>query len=726
MNSGRRQGFWRLRPLAGFAAAFCLLAAVWLAFGWLPAVILFVISGPCAVLVRDRTTRFALLGIACGMVWVTCWWAFSIRPISHLTGRGGVYTVELTDYAESKVSFSLASGRTIYNGREYGVQVYLTDGSAEFGPGDRLILEGSLTCTGTEDRYNSPEGTWLTLSQTGSCTCQPGSPRTIRQHLNAWNRKLGDRVEQLFSGDAAGLLRALLTGDRSGLPAGVTADFARSGLSHIAAVSGLHLSILAGLFVKAFGQKTGRALAIPVLVLFTAFTGFSPSALRALTLWCFLFAAWSLRRKSDSMTALLCALLLQVMQNPCALMSVSLQLSFGAVSGLVLLAPACADLQPPRKRWSLSAAPGNLLRILLGGLLTTFSATVFILPLLLYYFGSFSLLAPVTNLLTLWAVAPAMILGGAAVCIEWIFPGAAAVAAIPGELLLRWILQVAQRVSDFPFAALTEEFMLTWLGAGILVLLGITAVSCSSFRHWIPKLNAALAASLLLLGAYQTAYSDLVILDSSRGALTLTAVTEQGSLVLDPGPYAGGAMAERLAENLWSRGVAELDYVVATGTHVSRAGALPQLCSLTAPGVIAAPQDAYLMFDTDPDNGYILPEQMAVPGGSLAVLACGRADRSCWRLQLEDLTILSVCGAQPRPFLALNSDADLSCDILLLDSSFLAAPTALKQLLNWCRPGTVILPADGYTDPASLRQLWQGELLLLEDGEQHIFTLWRD
>ena len=684
MNSGRRQGFWRLRPLAGFAAAFCLLAAVWLAFGWLPAVILFVISGPCAVLVRDRTTRFALLGIACGMVWVTCWWAFSIRPISHLTGRGGVYTVELTDYAESKVSFSLASGRTIYNGREYGVQVYLTDGSAEFGPGDRLTLEGSLTCTGTEDRYNSPEGTWLTLSQTGSCTCQPGSPRTIRQHLNAWNRKLGNRVQQLFSGDAAGLLRALLTGDRSGFPAGVTADFARSGLSHIAAVSGLHLSILAGLFVKAFGQKTGRALVIPVLVLFTAFTGFSPPALRALTLWCFLFAAWSLRRKSDSMTALLCALLLQVMQNPCALMSVSLQLSFGAVSGLVLLAPACADLQPPRKRWSLSAAPGNLLRILLGGLLTTFSATVFILPLLLYYFGSFSLLAPVTNLLTLWAVAPAMILGGAAVCAAWIFPGAAAVAAIPGELLLRWILQVAQRVADFPFAALTEEFMLTWLGAG-----------------------------LLLLGAYQTAYSDLVILDSSRGALTLTAVTEQGSLVLDPGPYAGGAMAERLAENLWSRGVAELDYVVATGTHVSRAGALPQLCSLTAPGVIAAPQDAYLMFDTDPDNGYILPEQMAVPGGS-------------WRLQLEDLTILSVCGAQPRPFLALNSDADLSCDILLLDSSFLAAPTALKQLLNWCRPGTVILPADGYTDPASLRQLWQGELLLLEDGEQHIFTLWRD
>ena len=84
MNSGRRQGFWRLRPLAGFAAAFCLLAGVWLAFGWLPAAVLFLISGPAMVLVRPRTLRFALAGAACGAVWVTLWWAVTLAPISHL------------------------------------------------------------------------------------------------------------------------------------------------------------------------------------------------------------------------------------------------------------------------------------------------------------------------------------------------------------------------------------------------------------------------------------------------------------------------------------------------------------------------------------------------------------------------------------------------------------------------------------------------------------------
>lgn len=726
MNSGRRHGFWRLRPLAGFAAAFCLLAAVWLAFGWLPAVVLYLICGPCAVLVRQRSLRFACMGVVCAMIWVALWWAVVLGPIAHLDGRGGIYTVELTDYAQGKTSYGLAQGTMDYGGRSYGVRVYLTDGSPDLGPGDVLRLEGSLTCTGTGDRYNAPEGIWLTLSQTGSCIVTKGEPHTLRQKLNHWNTALANRIDRLLTGSKAGLLQALLTGDRSGIPAKNTAELSRSGLSHIAAVSGLHLTVLAGLLVKSLGQKTGGMLAIPLLVMFTAFTGFSPSALRALTLWCFLFAAWSLRRRSDSMTALLAALLLQTAANPCALMSVSLQLSFGAVCGLVLLGPACNDLLPPRKRWSAGSFWSNLLRIPLSGLLTSFSATVFVLPLLLYYFGSFSVLAPVTNLLTLWAVSPAMVLGGIALALTWLSGAAARLLAIPVGLLLDWILLVAERVAELTHAALSGELILTWLAAGALLLLGVLAVSGGAFRLPQAKVAAAVTASLLLLGGWQTGNTDLLILNCRSGYLTLTAVTDQGSTVLDPGPYAGGRLGEALAEDLWSRGVASPDYVVATGTHVSRAGALADLCSLTEPAVIAAPQEAYLLFDRDPANRYLLPDSMEIPGGTLSLLPCGRTDRNAWLLEMGELRVLSACGVQPRPFLALNAEADLACDILLLDEAFLKTTAALEQLLAWCDPGQVILAADAYTDPAVLRDRWTGDLLVLEDRQQHIYTLWRD
>ena len=722
MNSGRRQAFWRLRPLAGFAAAFCLQAAVWLAFGWIPLLILFLAAGPCMVLAKHRALRFACAGLLCGAAWITGWWAVELRPIQHLDGRSGIYSVEIMDYADSKVSYGVVEALLEYDGREYPVQVYLSDGSPELAPGDTVVLNGSLTYTGPHE-----DGVCLKLSQEGEWTVFPGSPQRLHQRINVWNRALGDRVDLLLKDSEAGILRALLTGDQSGIEPHVRAQLSRSGLSHIVAVSGLHMTILAGLLLTAFGKKTGGILAIPVLVMFSAFTGFSPSSLRAVTLWIFLFAAWSFRRRADSVTSLFSALLLQTAINPAALTSVSLQLSFCAVLGLILLAPACADLVPARKRWNKTTVLSNFVRTLGLPLLTSFSASVFTAPLLVYYFGSLSLAASLTNLLALWAVAPAMVLGGFTVLISWLSGPLASLLVVPVRLLISWLLFVAKTVASWPFGALSGDSVFAWLSAAAIVLFAFIVVRCGTFRGLACKLIAAGLAVLIALGVWQAERTDLLVFRSDRGALTLTALTGQGSLVLDPGPYGSGYMGQELAEYFWRHGIAAPDCVVSTGIHVSRAGALPDLCALTAPACIVAPADAYALFEDQPDRAYLLPEDtLSVPGGSLELLPCGRQDRVCWMLNLSGKRVLSVCGAQPRAFLALNAKEDITCDILVLDGDFIDAPYALEQLLLWTVPDLVLFISDNYSDPALLDQIWDGNLLVLSDRQQYIGKLWRN
>jgi hypothetical protein len=95
-------------------------------------------------------------------------------------------------------------------------------------------------------------------------------------------------------------------------------------------------------------------------------------------------------------------------------------------------------------------------------------------------------------------------------------------------------------------------------------------------------------------------------------------------------------------------------------------------------------------------------------------------------LDLSGKRVLSVCGAQPRAFLALNAKRDITCDILVLDGDFIDAPYALEQLLRWTMTDLVLFISDNYSDPALLDQIWEGELLVLNDRQQYIGKLWRN
>ena len=209
-----------------------------------------------------------------------------------------------------------------------------------------------------------------------------------------------ERVASFTEGNTAGLLTALLTGDRSGLSSELKRDFRTLGISHLLAVSGMHLSILFALFeFILLHLRAGLRLRSVLLLLFVAgfmaLCGFSPSVTRAGVMLIIFLAARLFSQKADPFTSLFLSGALIVLFSPFSVVNVSFLLSFFATFGILI---ANARLFGGRR----GGAPGFFKRLLymIG---VSLAAQIAVLPIAALSFDSLSLLSalftPVFSLL---------------------------------------------------------------------------------------------------------------------------------------------------------------------------------------------------------------------------------------------------------------------------------------------------------------------------------------
>ncbi len=198
--------------------------------------------------------------------------------------------------------------------------------------------------------------------------------------------------------DAAALSMGILLGDKSALSPAVLRDFRRVGLSHVLAVSGLHLSVLLGSlqrFLRGVDKRLRLVLLLGFLFVFVGMTGFSPSILRAGIMWMMTAAAFCFGGNNDSITALFFAALLICIVTPTSIVDIGFLLSCTATLGILLFTPPTEQLlsRLPQTVW------GRILQWILSQCGITLAATLFTLPVMLFVFGEISLLAPLANVL---------------------------------------------------------------------------------------------------------------------------------------------------------------------------------------------------------------------------------------------------------------------------------------------------------------------------------------
>ncbi len=356
------------------------------------------------------------------------------------------------------------------------------------------------------------------------------------------------------------LAQALVLGDSRRVPPDWKTGLRRAGLSHLLAVSGLHVGLILGGFWWLFGGRSTRLTAfgsVTVLVLYACLVGPRPSLLRAALMALLVVLALLLDRPPQALNSLCAALIVILSFDPQAAFDLGFQLSFLATAGILLLAPRLLETWRPR-------GPGGPGGRVVAGLAITVAAQLATLPVTAVRIGLLTPFAPALNLLFVpWT---ALALG---VSLLWVLSVAAAslpvlriVAGPVGNVLLEFLDVLA-----LPFSWLAHLPAGSWLAmpvsveSGAALTLAIWLGFLLSGLRWVVYL---LSLVLVCTPAPPDAEPRLVMLDVGQGeALLLGSGRRAPVILVDGGGFRQGNFAEAaLLQALAAEGVRRIDLAV--------------------------------------------------------------------------------------------------------------------------------------------------------------------
>ena len=553
------------------AAGFALLGALWAAALW-----------------KDWRRR-ALL-IAAGLSLALLYDYVCVRvvqePFEALFGATETLTLELADYPSATDYGSRAEVRVLDRGLR-GKAIYY--GGAELldlTPGTRLTARAEVRSAATirenEVTAFTSRGVFALLYARGEAEIGSGGAVSPLRYLpQRLARRMQETVAAAFPERTAPLLRAILLGDRYELSEEDGTYLSEAGLYHVTAVSGLHCAFLVSLLGFLIGrhrEKLLSAAALPLLALYALTVGLTPSVVRACVMLAMTLIAPLFDRENDGPTSLSLALFLILLRNPFAAKSVSLQLSFAAMAGLVWLTPRLYE--SACKRWS-GRRMGAAAWFVLASLSATAGALVFTVPLSAYYFNILVLIAPLSNLLCLWAASLTFASGLITVLLGFLCLPAASLAAYLPHCGALYLLTAAKWLAKLPYHAVyfSNSYLRLWLA----YVYALFAVCCFARRGRLRYAAAGvLAAATLALtlwlnaGPMRGGALHIVALDVGQGQ-SVALFSKGAAALIDCGSTSYGSAGGVTADYLRSAGVNTLDCVVLSHYHADHCNGLAAL-----------------------------------------------------------------------------------------------------------------------------------------------------
>jgi len=391
--------------------------------------------------------------------------------------------------------------------------------------------------------------------------------------------------------ERAALARGLVLGQDEALEPALRDDFRRAGLAHLLAASGQNVLLLIALALPALallglGRRARIVGALVLIAIYVPLAGAEPSLQRAGVMGAAGLIALAAGRPASRWYALLLAAAVTLALNPRMTGDPGWQLSFAAVVGIVLLAPAIAG------------GLGGLPRVLAEAIALTLAATLATAPLVAHRFGSLPLVALPANLLALPAVAPVMWIGTLQIALAQLTvlgePAATMAPALDrglsrlSTLPLAYLEGLASRCAELPGAGATLPLpsLAATIGAYVLIAGAVLAARRLARRSeprraswaasWRRLPNATRRALLVAIASGLLALAALVLtpprppdrltvsfLDVGQGDATLVQHPSGAAILFD-----GGPPEARVLRSLRAAGVRRLSAIIAT--HASR------------------------------------------------------------------------------------------------------------------------------------------------------------
>lgn len=549
------------------------LAAV---FGLLSVAAWFVLRGK-----RRLRAVLILSSLAIALAYNAAYTELVQSPNEALCGTVETMTLELCDYAQETEHGAKAEVRILERGLHGKAVYYSTKELLTHEPGTKLkvpvFVNSSAKVYDNEITTFTSRGVYLLLYNRGAEEYLCEAESAWRFFPQRMARRTQEVIAQTYPTRTEPFIRSLLLGDRSDFSVEELTYLNESGLYHITAVSGLHCAFLISLLTALVGAHRRRllsAIAIPLLCFYALMVGARPSVVRSCVMLIMVLLAPLFERESDAPTSLSLALMLILLANPFTVASIGLQLSFAAMAGILWLTPKlCAAISTER---------GRIGRTILTSFAVTVGASVFTVPLCAYYFGILPLIAPIGNLLCLWAASATFMAGFLCTALGFVFAPLARTLAFIPHIGAWYILTAARLLCKIPYHAIffANSFLKYWL-----VYVYALFSACYFAKKGTGRYAAASALSVLTLALtillntlpYSGGSLHVVVLDVGQGQSVVlhsqgkTAMVDCGS----SNPYiSAGSVASAYLQSI---GQEHLDYLVLSHYHADHINGVRQL-----------------------------------------------------------------------------------------------------------------------------------------------------
>ncbi len=508
---------------------------------------LFILSGK---LRRAVSTAFLFLLIF--SIYGTAWFCFRVDRLTALSGETVTVSGIVTDCTDSDTTEVTVSG-TI-GGIRGKVIVYLSGVSVS--PGDRVTFEATLseiTSSGSFDAksYYYPKGVFVKCSQSGSVTVTESTGiYALYGEIRSFREELTTTFCSYVGLSEGQLLSSMLCGTSDSLDSTVKTSLNRSGIGHLLAVSGLHVSIVAA--VVAMLLKLLRApkfvtfaVSEGVMALFVVFSGMRISAVRAfIMMTVFLFSS-IIRREYDAGASLGVTILIMLFASPYSVADGSFLLSVSGVFGISVVEPTVSGafgVKGKLKRTAMSAACVYLC----------------ILPVSVFIFDEISLVSVITNVFLTPFCTVALVL-------SLIFAACGTPAALSflieiAGVIARWVIKICGYISALGFTYVPIKYaavpilVLSLTVAVVLILIISKNVRLTAFS----ALTAfcATIAVIFVLGVLDSGTTHLKITSDGDGYL-LTVIQGGECIAID----SDGSYSDDFGYILSEEGITAVDAV---------------------------------------------------------------------------------------------------------------------------------------------------------------------
>ena len=509
------------RPMAVTGACAVLSLAAFLLLGTGIAIVTAIVSAVGLVLCplfKNRENRSVvsacLVTVICSFIWLTLYDAVVYKPAESLCGNEVTVEGEIIaePYRAYGQYYTVIKTETI-NGEKQKVKIRLSSNSSQnIEPGDKITCTVKPYLLIDSSGKNKADGIFIGGYMRDGAKIESGDKFSLSRITYKVRNYLLSNISYALPGDEGELLKGMLLGDKTGVPEEINESFRHVGLSHLFAVSGLHLSIWVGLF-SYIKFKDGRLKILMRIVLsffilfFMSITGFTSSVFRAGVMTLVFLAGQTFGRKADGINSLGLAAVILCLINPYSCLELSFLLSFSATLGILICYKPIENFAEG-VQCRFNEIPGKIIKWIITVGAVSISASIFTFPVSSIAFGEISAVSPFANIIVPSLGAVSMISGGLA-------------AAFPSNPIFFFITKPL-----FLLCGIINNFIIKfcmWLGglefshfrisgenaavicAGIMVLFAVTFMF-KNYQRVLP-----LTLSLCLLFAVCTEISEIFL-----------------------------------------------------------------------------------------------------------------------------------------------------------------------------------------------------------------------